>query len=186
MQLFCPINFLTYDNLPKFEGVKMLETFEFNEKEMNNQDESGNRIRSIIRGVVKQDLLKRLERQEPLFPMTHKKSLYYINFYIIQKNFNDAPKKIKDSILANAKAVHTKEMHRIRKAFLTLRKNIATETAGMEIDKNIYEKIYKYIVYQWLKKEFYITKTEIRRYVFGFSVFFKELKPIQKKNPKNT
>ena len=77
-------------------------------------------------------------------------------------------------------------MHRIRKAFLTLRKNIATETAGMEIDKNIYEKIYKYIVYQWLKKEFYITKTEIRRYVFGFSVFFKELKPIQKKNPKNT
>ena len=86
---------MTYDNLPKFQGVKMLETFEFNEKEMNNQDESGNRIRSIIRGVVKQDLLKRLERQEPLFPMTHKKSLYYINFYIIQKNFNGAPKKSK-------------------------------------------------------------------------------------------
>ena len=95
MQLFCPINFLTYDNLPKFEGVKMLETFEFNEKEMNNQDESGNRIRSIIRGVVKQDLLKRLERQEPLFPMTHKKSLYSSTFTSSKKILMMRQKKSK-------------------------------------------------------------------------------------------
>ena len=164
----------------------MFETYEFNEKDINDRDESSNRIRSIIRGVVKIELIKRLENQEKMFPMKNQKPLYYINFYIVQKRFNDAPKEIKDSILANAKAIHKKEMHRIRKAFSTLRNNIATETAGMQIDKNIYEKIYRYIVYQWLKKEFYITKTEIRRYIFGFSVFFKELKPMQKKNPKNT
>ncbi len=164
----------------------MFETYEFNEKDINDRDESSNRIRSIIRGVVKIELIKRLENQEKMFPMKNKKPLYYINFYIVQKRFNDAPKEIKDSILANAKAIHKKEMHRIRKAFATIRSNIATETSGMKIEDDLYEKIYKYIVYQWLKNEFYITKTEIRRYVFGFSVFFKELKPMQKKNPKNT
>ena len=164
----------------------MFETYEFNEKDINDRDESSNRIRSIIRGVVKIELIKRLENQEKMFPMKNQKPLYYINFYIIQKRFNDAPKEIKDSILANAKSIHKKEMHRIRKAFATLRNNIATETSGMKIGDDLYEKIYKYIVYQWLKKEFYITKTELRRYIFGFSVFFKELKPIQKKNPKNT
>lgn len=162
----------------------MLETFEFNEKEINSKEQSDNRIRSIIRGVVKIELIKRLENQEKMFPVKNKKSLYYINFYIVQKKFYDAPKAIKDSILANAKAIHKKEMHRIRKAFATIRSNIATETAGMQISEELYEKIYKYIVYQWLREEFYITKTEIRRYVFGFSIFFKELKPLHKKNPK--
>lgn len=164
----------------------MLEMYEFNENDINDQDESSNRIRSIIRGVVKIELIKRLENQEKMFPVNNKKPLYYINFYIVQKKFHDAPKAIKDSILANAKAIHKKEMHRIRKAFATIRNNIATETAGMKIGEELYEKIYKYIVYQWLKEEFYITKTEIRRYVFGFSIFFRELKPLHKKNPKNT
>lgn len=170
----------------KNKGEKMKDTFEFNEKDINDQDESSNRIRSIIRGVVKIDLIRSLENQEKMFPIKNKKSLYYINFYIVKKRFNDAPKEIKDSILNNAKWIHKKEMHRIRKAFSTIRNNIATETAGMKIGEDLYEKIYKYIAYQWLKEEFYITKTEIRRYVFGLSVFFKELKPIQKKNSKNT
>ena len=47
----------------------MFETYEFNEKDINDRDESSNRIRSIIRGVVKIELIKRLENQEKMFPM---------------------------------------------------------------------------------------------------------------------
>ena len=147
------------------------------DEDILDEKKTSNRIRSIIRGVVKIELIKRLEDQKELFPLTHKESLYYINFYIVQKKFHHASKEVKRSILDSAKSIHTKEMHRIRKAFLTLRNNIATETVDMHIEKDLYEKIYRYLVYQWLKEEFYIKKTTIRRYIYGLVVFFPEIKP---------
>lgn len=160
----------------------MLETYEFDENDMNDEDyldeeKANSRIRSIIRGVVKIELLERLETQKELFPLTNKKSLYYINFYIVKKRFSYAPDEIKRSILDGARSIHKKEMHRIRKTFATLRSNIITETVDMQIGEELYEKIYRYLVYQWLKEEFYIKKTLIRRYIHGLIVFFPEMKP---------
>lgn len=163
--------------MPKESWLDEIDFMDIQDEDVLDEKKTNNRIRSIIRGVVKIELIKRLEEQKELFPLTHRESLYYINFYIVQKKFNHAPKEVKKSILDSAKSIHTKEMHRIRKAFLTLRNNIATETVDMLIEKDLYEKIYRYLVYQWLKEEFYIKKTIIRRYIYGLVVFFPEIKP---------
>lgn len=136
---------------------------------------------NIIRGVIKKELVRRIENQCEMFPFTNKMSLHYVNFYIIKKRFQDAQQKVKNSILSNAKLIHRKEIRRIQKAFRTIEGNVINELPR-QLEKSVLQKIILYVIYQWLKKEFYISKEEIRRFVYGFSVFYSALKP--KSDPK--
>ena len=41
------------------------------------------RMEKILRGDIKKELIKRLENQSSLFPISNKSSIHYIDFYII-------------------------------------------------------------------------------------------------------
>ena len=141
-----------------------------------NNESSHTRILPIIRGVVKKELIRRLENHNELFPLQNKMSLHFIHFYIIKKSFSNVSLMVQNSILANAKKIHRKEIRRIQKAIRTIEENIET-ILPQKIASPLLDQITRYVIYQWLKKEFYISKEEIRRFIYGFSVFYPELRP---------
>jgi len=144
-----------------------------------NDTNNGNRLYKIIRGVLKKELIKRLENRSDLFPISNRISLYYIDFYIIKKCYFNESASTQKAIVLSTKALHRKEIRRIQKAIRTIEDNI-NGILPEPISSSLLEKITRYVIYQWLKKEFYISKEEIRRFVYGFSVFYSEL------HPKNT
>ena len=157
----------------------------FEEFGQNNEypleEKTDKHMLTIIRGTIKKELIRRLENQSEMFPFSNKMTLHYVNYYIIQKGFIDAAQSVKNSILSNARSIHRKEIRRIQKALRTIESNVMNELPK-ELEKRLIQKIILYISYQWLKKEFYISKEEIRRFVYGFSIFYSELKP--KSTPK--
>lgn len=162
------------------DHVEAFKEFEQND-EHPLEERTGTHMLTIIRGTIKKELIRRLENQSAMFPFPNRMTLHYVNYYIIQKCFLDAPQAVKDSILSNARFIHRKEIRRIQKALHTIESNVLNELPR-ELEKRLIKKIILYISYQWLKKEFYISKEEIRRFVYGFSVFYSELKP--KSTPK--
>ena len=143
---------------------------------MQNNSKNSDRIYKIIRGIIKKELIKRLERQIVLFPISNKISIYYIDFYIIKRCYAQSDSNIKKAIVLSTKAIHRKEIRRIQKAIRTIEENIET-ILPQKIASPLLDQITRYVIYQWLKKEFYISKEEIRRFVYGFSVFYSELRP---------
>jgi len=162
------------DHIEPFEEFEQIEEYPLEEK-------TDKHMLAIIRGTIKKELIGRLENQSEMFPFRNRRTLHYVNYYIIKKCFLDAPQAVKDSILSNARSIHRKEIRRIQKALRTIESNVMNELPK-ELEKRLIQKIILYISYQWLKKEFYISKEEIRRFVYGFSVFYSELKP--KSTPK--
>lgn len=134
------------------------------------------RMEKILRGVIKKELIKRLENQSSLFPISNKSSIHYIDFYIIKKCYFAASKATKEAIVFSAKAIHRREIRRIQKAIRTIEENIET-ILPHQIASPLLEKITRYVIYHWVKKEFYISKEEIRRFVYGFCIFYPELRP---------
>ena len=157
------------NHIEAFEEFKQIEEHPLEKK-------TDKHMLTIIRGTIKKELIARLENQSEMFPFTNKMTLHYVNYYIIRKCYFHAPQATKISILTNAKKIHRKEIRRIQKALRTIESNVINELA-QELEKKLHKKIILYITYQWLKKEFYISKEEIRRFVYGFSVFYPELRP---------
>lgn len=160
--------------------VEVFEEFERND-EYTLEEKTDKHMLTIIRGTIKKELIGRLENQSEMFPFSNRRTLHYVNYYIIKKCFLDAPQAVKDSILSNARSIHRKEIRRIQKALRTIESNVMNELPK-DLEKRLIQKIILYISYQWLKKEFYISKEVVRRFVYGFSVFYSELKP--KSTPK--
>ena len=153
----------------------------FDFKNAEDNDSKNNRIEKIVRGIIKKELIKRLENQSSLFPISNKISIYYIDFYIIKRCYFNASSTTKRAIVLSTKAIHRKEIRRIQKALRTIESNVINELP-QELEKRLLKKIILYVTYQWLKKEFYISKQEIRRFVYGFCIFYPELCP--KSDPK--
>lgn len=160
--------------------VEAFKEFEQNDKHPL-EEKTDKHMLTIIRGTIKKELIRRLENQSEMFPFTNRMTLHYVNYYIIKKCFLDAPQAVKNSILSNARSIHRKEIRRIQKALRTIESNVMNELPR-ELEKRLIKKIILYISYQWLKKEFYISKQEIRRFVYGFCIFYPELCP--KSDPK--
>ena len=162
------------------DHIEAFEEFEQND-EYPLEGKTDKHMLTIIRGTIKKELIRRLENQSEMFPFSNKMTLHYVDYYIIKKGFIDAAQSVKNSILSNARSIHRKEIRRIQKALRTIESNVLNELPR-ELEKRLIQKIILYVTYQWLKKEFYISKEEIRRFVYGFSVFYSELKP--KSTPK--
>lgn len=162
------------------DHIEAFEEFEQN-YEYPLEEKIDKHMLTIIRGTIKKELIRRLENQSEMFPLTNKMTLHYVNYYIIKKGFFDAAQSVKNSILSNARSIHRKEIRRIQKALRTIETNVMN-ALPQELEKRLIKKIILYVTYQWLKKEFYISKEEIRRFVYGFSIFYPELKP--KSTPK--
>jgi len=168
------------------EAFEEIETLNLDDNEENGT-KATSRMRLIIRGVIKKELIRNIDMGNKLFPVKKKISVIYIDFYIVKKSFYDAPAATQNAILMNAKVIHRKEIARIRKAFKTIESNIKEELLSMHvssIDADIFKKIYLYIIYQWLHEEFYISKKIIARLVDGFCVVYSVIRPMDKRIPK--
>ncbi len=140
--------------------------------------ESLTKTEQVVRGIIKNDLIKRMENQ--LNPFPHKWRICEIGIcrYILKKDIPingkyDHLESWQQNILWQGKDFHKKETARIRKAFRTIEARFFDEYKGTK-DPNAV-KILNFILLMWLKDEFYISKRKITDFISSFSIFFPKM-----------
>jgi len=144
------------------------------------------RFRDSISGTIKKEISQKIMNRTLPFPIKVKITEVSVRYYFFNQKTAMARREpltaTQRAILNSAKALHKKEIARIKKAFKTIESNIINEiqdTKGVEI-----EKIVDFVKLMWLNEEFFIAKEKIRSYVYAFSVFYSGCKPKKKKQSK--
>ena len=127
------------------------------------------------KGSIRNHIIEKMTKQGAPFPVGTHITQASVKFYYLKRTKKFQQKKRegddKNPLLLFTRSVHRKEIARIRKAFVTIERNVENELASKEgVD---IQKVCSFIQLMWIQDEFYISKEVIRKHLNALSVFYK-------------
>lgn len=121
--------------------------------------EDKDHLRRIARGVIKRTLIYRLQRGDPLTPLSNGATIAMVKHYILRSK----EKSYHDYIIASAKRAHRLESQRILKSLRAINQHAEKRFEQYKERPSNTGAIKSYLCYLYLTEEFVITKQQINR-----------------------
>jgi|GEM_PF-5814714 len=132
------------------------------------------KLEGTVRGVIRKVIITRMKKREKAFPVETFISQRIVKRYFLNRHtYEELKTKPEDKsipALFLGKKYHRKEIARIKKAFLTIEKNVDKELVNK--DKVDVDRVVRFMQLLWIQKEFYISKERVRELLNAMAVFY--------------